>query len=68
MVSRAQLGAEGGLLQAATVRDSLLDIAITFSDKIELPKGVELQSTADIACRVLSYYPGLCSINLSLYF
>jgi hypothetical protein len=32
----------------------------TFSDKIELPKGAELQSTADIACRVLSYYPALC--------
>ena len=37
-------------------------------DKIELPKGTELQSTAEIACRVLSYYPGLCPNNLSFYF
>ena len=28
-------------------------------NKIELPKGAVLQSTAKIACRVLSYYPGL---------
>jgi hypothetical protein len=35
--------------------------------KIELPKGAELQSTAEIACKVLSYYPGLCINNLSFY-
>jgi hypothetical protein len=41
---------------------------ITFSDRIELPKGAELQSTAKIACRVLSYYPGLYPNNSSFYF
>jgi hypothetical protein len=43
-------------------------LTITFSNKLELPKGAELQSTAEIACRVLSYYPGLCPNNLSFYF
>jgi hypothetical protein len=27
----------------------------------------ELQSTAEIACRVLSYYPGLCPISSGFY-
>ena len=40
----------------------------TFSDKIELTKGAVLQSTAKIACRVLSYYPGLYPNNLNFYF
>jgi hypothetical protein len=35
-----------------------------FSIKIELPKGEELQSTAEIACKVLSYFPGLCPNSL----
>ena len=43
-------------------------LTIPFSDKIELPKGAELQSTAEIGCIVMSYYPGLCPNNLSLYF
>jgi hypothetical protein len=43
-------------------------LTITFSDKIELPRGAELQSTAGIACRVLSYYPGLYPNNSSFYF
>ena len=30
---------------------------------MELPKVAELQSAAEIACRVLSYYPGLCQNN-----
>ena len=38
-----------------------------FSDKIEQPKGAVLQSTAKIACRVLSYYPGLYPNNLSYF-
>ena len=33
--------------------------------KIELPKGEELQSTAEIACKDLSYFPGLCPNSLS---
>jgi hypothetical protein len=40
----------------------------TFSDKIELPKGVELQSAAEIAWRSLSYHQGLCPKKLSFYF
>jgi hypothetical protein len=32
----------------------------TFSVKIELPKGQELQSTPEMACKDLSYFPGLC--------
>jgi hypothetical protein len=43
-------------------------LTITFSAKIDLPKGAELQSTAAIACRVLSYYPGLYTNNSSFYF
>lgn len=38
------------------------------SDKIELPKEAELQFTAEIVCRVLSYHPGLCPNNSSFYF
>ena len=30
------------------------------------PKGEELQSSAEIACKVLSYFPGLCPNSLSL--
>ena len=47
---------------------SIPNYSITFSDKIDLPKGAELQSTSEIACRVLFYYPGLCPNNLSFYF
>ena len=31
-------------------------------------EGAELQSTSEIACSVLSNYPGLCPNSLSLYF
>jgi hypothetical protein len=34
---------------------------------MELPKAAELQSAAEIACRVLSYYPGLCQNNLKIH-
>ncbi|XP_064882599.1 mevalonate kinase isoform X3 [Oncorhynchus nerka] len=38
-------------------------ITLLRPDKIELPKGTVLQSTAKIACRVLSYYPETeCSV------
>ena len=30
--------------------------------------GVEMQSTAEISCRVLACYPGLCPNNSSFYF
>uniref|UniRef100_A0A674AVZ2 Stathmin-4 n=1 Tax=Salmo trutta TaxID=8032 RepID=A0A674AVZ2_SALTR len=50
-------------------REALLAAMLErLQEKIELPKGAELQSTAEIACRVLSYYPGLCPNNLSFYF
>jgi hypothetical protein len=39
----------------------------TFSTKIELPKGVELQSTAATACRGMSCYPGLYPNSSSFY-
>jgi hypothetical protein len=37
----------------------------TLSVKIELTKGEELQSTAEMACKVLSYFPGPCPNNSS---
>ena len=40
-------------------------LTTTFSIKIKLPKGEELQSTAEMACRVLSYFPGPCPNNSS---
>jgi hypothetical protein len=43
-------------------------VTITFSAKIEMPKGAVLQSTAKIACRVLYYYPSLYPNNSSFYF
>jgi hypothetical protein len=42
--------------------------ATTFSIMIELPKGEELQSTAEIACNVLSYFPGLYTNSLNFLF
>ena len=49
-------------LRKATKNPDISILTIIFSNKIELPKGAEL------ACRVLSYYPGLCPNNLSFYF
>ena len=46
-------------LRKATKNSEIYILNYTFSITIELPKGKELQSTAERACKVLSYFPGL---------
>ena len=52
-------------LRKATKNSEISIPNYTFSVKIELPKGAELQSTAEIACKVMSYFPGLYPNSLN---
>jgi hypothetical protein len=54
-------------LRKATKNPDISIPKYNMSDKIEQPKGAELQSTAEIVRRVLSYCPGLCPNSLSFY-